>query len=67
MKLHQWLMAIPILLNLCGVLVANRVTPFVCGLPFLVAWTVGAALATAAVMWLVFRLDPANRAYQPSP
>ncbi|MDM0079269.1 DUF3311 domain-containing protein [Variovorax sp. J31P179] len=62
MKLHHWLAVIPFLLFLGGSLFAARVQPFVLGLPLFVAWTIGCVIATAAVMWLVFRLDPANRA-----
>ncbi|MDM0033653.1 DUF3311 domain-containing protein [Variovorax sp. J22P271] len=62
MKLHHWLAVIPFVLILCGSLFAARVRPFVFGLPFFVAWTIGCVIATAVVMWLVFRLDPANRA-----
>lgn len=62
MKLHHWLALIPFLLFLCGAPFAARVQPFVFGLPFFLAWTIGSVLATAAVMWLVFRLDPANGA-----
>lgn len=62
MKLHHWLATLPFLLSLAGVLFANRVQPFVFGLPLFLAWTIGCVLATSLVMWLVFRLDPANRA-----
>jgi hypothetical protein len=61
MRSLKWFAAIPVLLNLAGVLYANRVTPFVFGLPFLLAWVVGSVVATSLVMWLVYRLDPANR------
>jgi len=61
MKLHHWLATLPFLLALAGVLFANRVQPFVLGLPFFLAWIIGWVLLTSLVMWLVYRLDPANR------
>jgi len=37
--------------------IANRVTPRILGLPFLLAWTVGAVLLTALTMAVIHRLD----------
>jgi hypothetical protein len=37
--------------------VANRVEPFVLGLPFLLAFITGWVLVTSAVMALIFMLD----------
>jgi hypothetical protein len=40
-----------------GVPFANRVEPYVLGLPFLLAWIVGCVLLTAPIMALVRVLD----------
>jgi hypothetical protein len=39
----------------------NAVTPFLLGMPFLLGWTVIWVLLTAAIMALVYRLDPHRR------
>ena len=54
---HRWLAALPAALMLGGVPFANRVEPYVLGLPFLLAWIVGCVILTAPVMALVHRLD----------
>jgi 4-hydroxybenzoate polyprenyltransferase len=54
---HRWLAALPAALMLGGVPFANRVEPYVLGLPFLLAWIVGCVLLTAPVMALVRVLD----------
>jgi hypothetical protein len=46
---------------LVGPFFVNRVTPYVLGMPFLLAWFVAWILLTAAIMAVIFRLDPANR------
>ncbi len=61
MPRSTWLVLIPVLLALGGVLVANRVTPFILGLPFFMAWVVGTVLITSLVMWVIYSLDPANK------
>ena len=58
---HRWLALLPVLHALAGVTVANRVQPFVLGLPFFMAWTIAGMLLTALVMAAIYRLDPANR------
>lgn len=60
MRLHRWLALLPVLHALAGVTVANRVTPFVLGLPFFMAWTIAGMLLAAGVMAAIYRLDPAN-------
>lgn len=50
---------------LVGVFFVNRVTPFVLGLPFLLFWMVAWAVLTAILMFVVYRLDPANRRAPP--
>lgn len=56
-----WLAAIPVVLAIGGVVIANRVTPFIFGMPFFMAWVVGSVLVTSLVMWIIYRLDPANK------
>lgn len=62
MRLHRWLALLPVIHALIGVIAANRVHPFVAGLPFFMAWIISGVILTAVVMALVYRLDPANRA-----
>jgi len=57
----NWLAVIPVSLAFGGVVVANRVTPFILGLPFFMAWVVGTVLITSLVMWIIYSLDPANK------
>ncbi len=52
---------LPFLAMLIGPFFVNRVTPYVFGMPFLLAWLVAWILLTAAIMAVIFRLDPANR------
>ena len=44
-----------------GVFFANRITPFVLGLPFLLFWIVAWTVLTVILMALVYKLDPQNR------
>jgi len=52
---------LPFLAMLVGPFFLNRVTPFILGMPFLLAWLVAWVLLTAAIMAVIFKLDPANR------
>jgi len=52
---------LPFLGMLIGPFFLNRVTPFVLGMPFLLAWLVAWILLTAAIMAVIFRLDPTNQ------
>jgi hypothetical protein len=54
---HRWLAALPAVLMLGGVPFANRVEPYVLGVPFLLAWIVGCVVLTSPVMALVHWLD----------
>lgn len=47
----------PVLAILGAPWIANRIEPRILGLPFLLAWIVGAVIATSLVMWIVSRLD----------
>ncbi len=61
MKLIHVLAALPFLGILVGVAFANRVEPFVLGMPFILFWIVMWVLLTSVIMAVVYRLDPANR------
>lgn len=61
MKLIHALAALPFLGLLGGIVFANRVEPFVLGMPFLLFWIVLWVVLTAAIMALVYVLDPENR------
>lgn len=57
MRPHHWLALLPLAALLGAPFVANRVEPTVLGLPFLLAWCVGAVLLTSATMALIHHLD----------
>jgi len=44
-----------------GVIFADRVEPFVFGMPLLFFWIVAWAVLTSATMAVVYLLDPANK------
>ena len=46
---HQFLALLPVIALVGAPFFANRVTPRIFGLPFLLAWTVGAVLLAALV------------------
>ncbi|MFP5347900.1 MAG: DUF3311 domain-containing protein [Actinomycetes bacterium] len=52
---------LPFLGLLGGIPFANRTTPFVLGLPFLLFWIVLWVVLTAVVMTVIYVLDPINR------
>ena len=53
--------AIPFVGILGGIFLADRVTPYILGMPFILFWAVLWVVASSAVMAVVYRLDPANR------
>ena len=53
---YRWLAVLPTLGLLGGVPFANRVRPYVLGLPFLLAWIVAWVVATSLIMALIFAL-----------
>jgi hypothetical protein len=55
------LVLLPVVAMLVGPFFVNRVTPSIFGMPFLLAWFVAWILLTAAIMAVIYRLDPANR------
>ncbi len=60
MRLSYLLAAVPFLGILGGVIFANRVEPFVLGMPFLLFWIVLWVVLTSGIMAVIYRLDPAN-------
>lgn len=59
MRLHRWLAIVPAIGLLGGVPFANRVEPYVLGLPFLLFWILLWVLLTSAIMAVVYALDRA--------
>jgi hypothetical protein len=60
-RLLPLLGAVPFVGILGGAFVANRVTPYVLGMPFLLFWSVLWVVLSSVVMAVVYRLDPSNR------
>ena len=58
----KWLGLIPVVALFAGMPLLNSVEPQVLGLPLPLAWATGCTLLTAAVLALIYTLDPANRA-----
>ena len=56
----RWLALLPVLGILVGVAFVNQVEPLVFGLPFVLAWIVGWVVVGAALMAIVYALDPVN-------
>lgn len=57
MRRHHLLALLPLAALLGAPFVANRVEPLVFGLPFLLAWCVGAVILSSATMALIHKLD----------
>lgn len=57
MRAHHLLALVPLAALLGAPFIANRVEPRILGLPFLLAWCVGAVLLTSATMAVIHRLD----------
>jgi hypothetical protein len=56
---YRWLAVIPPTALLGGIPFANRVEPYLFGLPFLLFWIVLWVLLTGPIMGLVYMLDEA--------
>jgi hypothetical protein len=65
MQSVRLLALLPFAAMLVGPFFLNRVTPYIFGMPFLLAWLVGWIVLTAAIMALIFRFDPSNREDDP--
>lgn len=61
MKISYALAALPFLGLLGGIAFANRVEPFVLGMPFILFWVVMWVVLTSAIMAVIYFLDPANK------
>jgi hypothetical protein len=59
-KLVHALGALASLGLLGGIIFANRVEPFVLGMPFILFWAVASVVLTSLIMAVVYVLDPAN-------
>lgn len=57
----RWLALLPFLGMLGGPFVLNRVTPFVFGMPLLLAWLVFCVVMTSVIMGVIYLCDPQNR------
>lgn len=60
MTAARWLAILPFLGILVGTAYVNQVEPLVLGMPFVLAWLVGWVIVGAAIMALVYVVDPAN-------
>jgi len=58
MKGIGWLAVVPFVGMFAGPVLHNSVTPFVLGMPFILAWIVLWVLISSAVMALIYWLDP---------
>ncbi|OXI46300.1 DUF3311 domain-containing protein [Burkholderia aenigmatica] len=56
------LVVLPVLMVLVGPFFLNRVTPYVFGIPFLLAWLSSALVITSVVMAVIFYADRARLA-----
>ena len=61
MRLIYLLGALPFLGILGGIVFANRVEPFVWGMPFILFWIVTWVVLTSVIMFIIYNLDPANK------
>jgi hypothetical protein len=60
-RLIYLLAALPFLGILGGIVFANRVEPFVLGMPFILFWIVMWVVLTSVIMAIIYNLDPANK------
>ena len=61
MRLIYLLAALPFLGILGGIVFANRVEPFVLGMPFILFWIVMWVVLTSVIMAIIYNLDPINK------
>ncbi|MEC1613292.1 DUF3311 domain-containing protein [Bacillus mojavensis] len=61
MKLIHFLAALPFIGLLLGIPFANKVTPYLFGMPFILAYVVMWALLTSVLMAIVYVLDKENK------
>ena len=58
----RWLAILPFLGILVGTPFFNSAAPIVFGFPVILVWLVFWVVATSAIMAVIYRSDPANRA-----
>jgi hypothetical protein len=61
MRSIRWLAVLPFLGLLVGPFFVDRATPFVFGLPLLLAWIVAWVLLTSIIMAVIYGLDARER------
>ncbi|GGE18447.1 putative membrane protein YhjC [Marinithermofilum abyssi] len=61
MKRIYLLGLLPFIGILGGIPFANRVTPYILGMPFILFWIVMWVVLTSGIMAVVYKLDPANK------
>ncbi|MGZ4160763.1 MAG: DUF3311 domain-containing protein [Neobacillus sp.] len=61
MKLQHLLALIPFIGLLGGIPFANKVTPYVFGMPFILFYIVLWVVLTSGIMTVVYKIDPANK------
>jgi hypothetical protein len=61
MKIQHLLALIPFIGLLGGIPFANKVTPYVFGMPFILFYIVLWVVLTSGIMAIVYKLDPANK------
>ena len=62
MKRVGWLAVIPFIGMCAGPVIHNSATPFIFGMPFILAWMVAWVFLTSLIMSVIYWLDPERRA-----
>jgi hypothetical protein len=62
MKRIGWLAVIPFIGMCAGPVIHNSATPFILGMPFILAWMVAWVFLTSLIMSVIYWLDPERRA-----
>lgn len=61
MKFFHVLALIPFIGILGGISFANRVTPYILGMPFILFWIVFWVVLTSGIMAVIYKMDPKNK------
>lgn len=61
MKFFHLLALIPFIGILGGISYANRVTPYILGMPFILFWIVFWVVLTSGIMAVIYKMDPKNK------
>jgi hypothetical protein len=62
MQQIRWLAVLPFIGMFAGPIIHNSATPFILGMPFILGWLVIWVLLTAAIMAVIYWLDPVRLA-----